>query len=117
MSHIRDKWVTRDGRQTARFGHGKRWRATWTDLDGSEHGKCFDRKADAAHWLAVVGRAWLRAELLLAADGDGIDPSGFSGKSPTIPSRCTSASPGTSSAGSAAISTTAPSAPGSAGSP
>ena len=77
MSHIRDKWVTRDGRQTARFGHGKRWRATWTDLDGSEHGKCFDRKADAAHWLAVVGRAWLRAELLLAADGDGNDPSGF----------------------------------------
>ena len=75
MSHIRDTWVTRDGRQTARFGHGKRWRARWTGPDGIERGKSFARKIDAEQFLAMKEKSRVRAELL-AADGDGIDPSG-----------------------------------------
>jgi hypothetical protein len=76
MSHIRDTWVTRDGRQTARFGHGKRWRARWTGPDGIERGKSFARKIDAEQFLAMKEKSRVRAELL-AADGDGIGPSGF----------------------------------------
>ena len=76
MSHIRDLWFT-EGQPTDRHGHGMRWKARWIERDGREHCKCFVRKVDAEQFLSVKERARIRAELLLAADGDGIDPSGY----------------------------------------
>ncbi len=75
MSHIRDLWFTR-GEPTVRNGHGKRWKAAWTDAEGRERARCFDRKTDAQQFLAMKEKLRVRAELL-ASDGDGIDPAGF----------------------------------------
>jgi GIY-YIG catalytic domain len=76
MSHIRDLWFT-DGQPTSRHNHGFRWKACWIDADKKEHCKSFARKIDAEQYLAVKEQARIRAELLLAADGDGIDPAGY----------------------------------------
>jgi hypothetical protein len=100
MSHIRDTWVTKDGRQTPRFGHGKRWRARWTGPDGIEHGKCFARKADAEQFLAMEEKSRVRADcwpLMATASTPSVSTSTCSGKFATTPRLSMSAAQATSS--------------------
>ena len=54
MAHVRDVWVNRSGARTARYGRGKRWRATWTAPDGSEPSRMFARKTDAERFLTEI---------------------------------------------------------------
>jgi hypothetical protein len=82
VAHIKDLWITREGRKTGRHPdnggsrNSKRWKATWTDPDGTERAKCFARKIDGEQFLAMKEKLRVRAELL-ATDGDGIDPCGY----------------------------------------
>jgi hypothetical protein len=83
MAHIRDAWVTSNGKRTARFGNGKCWRATYTDPDGRERSRMFARKTDAERFLTEVehskiagsylnpdaGRSTLRSRVPLWLDG------------------------------------------------
>jgi integrase len=60
MAFVQDTWFTTgaDGRlqPTSRHGHGKRYKARWTDLDGRERSKSFPdrRKGDAERFLVEV---------------------------------------------------------------
>jgi len=76
VAHVKDLWLTRDGRETAKYGKGRRWKATWREPDGTERAKCFAKRIDADQFLAIKEKLRVRAELL-ASDGDGIDPSGW----------------------------------------
>lgn len=49
MPHVEDRWL-RAGRQ----GKGRRWRARYTDPDGKERSKSFDKKVDANRFLTEV---------------------------------------------------------------
>jgi integrase len=60
MSRVKDLWLTSDRRQTAKFGHGKRWLAVWTGPDGGERTKAFVRKNDAERHLAMMEADQLR---------------------------------------------------------
>jgi len=67
VSHIEDRWYRRVGGRlvaTARKDHGKRWRARWTDPDGRERSKSFDRKTDADKFLTNVGADILRGHYI-----------------------------------------------------
>ena len=48
---VEDRWVTADGKRTARYGTGARWRARWVDDQGRERARAFTRKAEAQRWL------------------------------------------------------------------
>ncbi len=56
--HVQDLWTTPgpDGKRlrNARWGHGRRWCARWTDLTGHERRKSFTLKSTAEEWLARV---------------------------------------------------------------
>jgi integrase len=54
---VEDRWHRADGKQTARYGVGMRWRARYVDEDGREHTKAFTRKVDAQSWLDEVTAA------------------------------------------------------------
>jgi integrase len=60
MSRVKDLWLTTDKRQTSKFGHGKRWLAVWTGLDGGERTKAFVRKSDAERHLVMTEADQLR---------------------------------------------------------
>jgi integrase len=60
MSRVKDLWLTTDKRQTAKYGHGKRWLAVWTGLDGGERTKAFARKTDAERHLVMTEADQLR---------------------------------------------------------
>lgn len=80
--YVRDLWLTKDGRKTARHPDcggnrsARRWLAVWADRAGDEHTKTFAKRWDADQFLAVKEKARVRNEIL-AADGDGIDPVGW----------------------------------------
>jgi integrase len=57
MASVDDRWYRRvNGRlvQTARYGHGLRWRVRYLDPSGRERGKSFTRKADADKFKATT---------------------------------------------------------------
>jgi integrase len=60
MAHVQDTWYSPgpDGkpRPTSRHGHGHRYKARWTDLDGRERSKSFadKRKGDADRFLVEI---------------------------------------------------------------
>lgn len=88
MAHVRDAWINRRGARTARYGQGKRWRATWTDPDGSERSRLFTRKVDADRFITEIehskiagsyldpdaGRVTLRSRVPLWLDSLTCDP-------------------------------------------
>jgi integrase len=47
MGHVEDRW-----KRAGRRGTGRRWRARYTDPDGRERSRSFDRKIDAERFLA-----------------------------------------------------------------
>ena len=49
-----DRWISKDGKHTARSGVGMRWRARLVDDPGKQQTKAFGRKADARAWLDDV---------------------------------------------------------------
>jgi hypothetical protein len=51
---VLDRWNTKDGKRTARYGGGMRWWARFIDDAGREQTKAFARKADARAWLDDV---------------------------------------------------------------
>ena len=63
MAHVRDRWErTVDGQRvrTARYGKGKRWQARYSDPDGNQRNRDFDRKQDAERFLAAMTSDVLR---------------------------------------------------------
>ncbi len=54
MPDIDDRWHTRTGTRTDRYGQGKRWLARWRDDRGQQCKRSFERQADARHFLAKV---------------------------------------------------------------
>lgn len=49
MAHVEDRW-----KRTGRRGTGHRWRARYTDPDGAERSRSFDRKVDAERFRIQV---------------------------------------------------------------
>ena len=65
MGHIEDRWHSaRTGELTSRNGEGRRWRYRWTDPDGRERSKSFDRKAAAESFKSVTEADMLRGTYL-----------------------------------------------------
>lgn len=66
--HVQDRWYRRgpDGKpaETARHGKGLRWKARYTDPDGTERSKSFARKADAETFLTTTAADVLRGTYL-----------------------------------------------------
>lgn len=66
--HIQDLWFSPgpdgDDRPTPRHGHGKRWKARYTDHEDRERSKSFARKADADRFLVQVSADLLRGTYL-----------------------------------------------------
>lgn len=67
--HIQDLWYSpgpRGGkpRPTARHGHGRRWKARYTDPDGQERSKSFARKADAERFRTEIEHAKIAGSYL-----------------------------------------------------
>jgi integrase len=60
MARVKDLWLTKTRRRTAKYGHGKRWLAIWAGQDGTEHSKAFDRKSDAERYGAAMDADQLR---------------------------------------------------------
>ena len=54
---VEDRWTTRTGSRSARYGQGRPWLARWVDHDGNERSKAFDRKVDAQHHIAEITTA------------------------------------------------------------
>ena len=40
MPHVEDRWL-----RPGRYGKGRRWRARYTDPDGKERSRSFDKKS------------------------------------------------------------------------
>jgi integrase len=59
MAHVRDQWYRRSAEgkreQTARYGVGLRWLASYQDSNGRRHAKSFAKRADAERYVAQVG--------------------------------------------------------------
>ncbi|TVU61614.1 site-specific integrase [Paenarthrobacter nitroguajacolicus] len=56
MARVEDRWIRKDKKRSAEYGKGKRWRAVWTEPDGSEKKKSFTNK-DAAKTHAALMEA------------------------------------------------------------
>src|SRR5260370_17983157 len=83
MHHVEDRWL-----RSGRYGKGRRWRARYTDPDGKERSKSFDKKVDADRFLsegeqsklegsyldADAGRVTLGSRVLLWLDSLTCDP-------------------------------------------
>ncbi len=57
MAHVRDQWFrsTPSGRErTARHGVGRRWLASYQDVNGRRHARSFDKKVDAERYIAQM---------------------------------------------------------------
>lgn len=72
MGNVRDRWFVTDRATgakapTSRHGQGKRYLARYRDEAGRDHTRAFDKKAEAANWLATETAKIVR--------GDWVDPS------------------------------------------
>jgi integrase len=59
MPHVEDRWL-----RSGRYGKGRRWRARYTDPDGKERSKSFDKKVDADRFLTEVEHSKLTGSYL-----------------------------------------------------
>ena len=59
MPHVEDRWL-----RSGRSGKGRRWRARYTDPDGKERSKSFDKKVDADRFLTEVEHSKLTGSYL-----------------------------------------------------
>src|SRR5260370_12342849 len=59
MPRVEDRWL-----RPGRYGKGRRWRARYTDPDGKERSKSFDKKVDADRFLTEVEHSKLTGSYL-----------------------------------------------------
>ena len=59
MPHVEDRWL-----RSGRSGKGRRWRARYTDPDGKERSRSFDKKVDADRFLTEVEHSKLTGSYL-----------------------------------------------------
>ena len=59
MPHVEDRWL-----RSGRYGKGRRWRARYTNPDGKERSKSFDKKVDADRFLTAVEHSKLTGSYL-----------------------------------------------------
>lgn len=56
LGYIEDRWMTDDGTDKTRHGHGKRYRARWVDENGKERSASFSSEKTAKQHLKAVAR-------------------------------------------------------------
>jgi integrase len=60
MARVKDLWLTRDRRRTAKHGRGKRWLAVWAGQQGAEQSRAFVRQVDADRYGKAMEADQLR---------------------------------------------------------